>query len=161
MKLDSRIIEGKKPLTGFDIEEAKKFIGKKCYFGLDCESFENLNSKTPYILEKVFGEGDGYFLDSEDHIKWDFCLPCEWVSENSEEPEEPEESEEPEERDDLEDFLNIWFGCSSFGANGNLEVGKWSKLESLDLPFSKERVGYLIAKYLLEVPDSENPRVPF
>lgn len=61
----------------------------------------------------------------------------------------------------MEDFTHIWFGCSSFGANGNLEVGKWSKLESLDLPFSKERVGYLIAKYLLEVPDSENPRVPF
>lgn len=81
MKLDPRIKEGKKPLTGFDIEEAKKFIGKKCYFGLDCESFENLNSKTPYILEKVFEKGDGYFLDSEDHIKWDFCLPCEWVKE--------------------------------------------------------------------------------
>ena len=31
MKLDSRILEGKKPLDCFDVEEAKQFIGKKGY----------------------------------------------------------------------------------------------------------------------------------
>ena len=149
MKLDSRIKEGKKPLACFDTEEARQFIGKECYFSCVGTDFGDLKYCAKGIMRLVAGECPFAFEDDEgNHHGCTYCLPCEWVSENSEEPEEPEESEEPEERDDMEDFLKIWFGCSSFGANGNLEVGKWSKLESLDLPFSK-------------VPDSENPRVPF
>ena len=32
MELDSRIIEGKRPLTCSDVDIAKQFIGKKGYF---------------------------------------------------------------------------------------------------------------------------------
>lgn len=32
MELDARIVEGKKPLTCLDAEQAKLFIGKECYF---------------------------------------------------------------------------------------------------------------------------------
>ena len=31
MKLDSRIIEGKRPLSCIDTDEAKQFIGKKVF----------------------------------------------------------------------------------------------------------------------------------
>ena len=39
MKLDKRIIEGKKPLSCIDTDEAKQFIGKQGYF---CRGFVNI-----------------------------------------------------------------------------------------------------------------------
>lgn len=39
MKLDPRIIEGKKPLTALDTDVAKQFIGKECYFADNIEDF--------------------------------------------------------------------------------------------------------------------------
>ena len=62
-------------------------------------------------------------------------------------------------RKDYEDFLKIWCGCSEFDENGDLHCGKWSKLETLKLPFSEERTVYLLKKYVIGVDDSENPRV--
>ena len=43
MKLDSRIIDGKKPLTCFDSDEAKQFIGQEGYFSNDKTDFQDLN----------------------------------------------------------------------------------------------------------------------
>lgn len=42
MKLDPRIKEFKKPLTPFDTEEAKKYIGKECYFSCVSTDFGEL-----------------------------------------------------------------------------------------------------------------------
>lgn len=81
MKLDSRIIEGKKPLTCFDVEEAKKYIGKDCYFASKFENFENL-SKVPHAtLHNVDDSPVPFQCYDEDGV---FCydcfiLPCEWV----------------------------------------------------------------------------------
>ena len=43
MKLDSRIIEGRKPLTCFDTDEAKQFIGQEGYFANSIDEFCDLN----------------------------------------------------------------------------------------------------------------------
>lgn len=44
IELDKRIIEGKKPLTCLDTEQAKQFIGKQCYFADNIEDFSNLDN---------------------------------------------------------------------------------------------------------------------
>ncbi len=41
MKLDSRILKGKKPLTCFDLKEAEKFEGKEGYFSDRPRDFAN------------------------------------------------------------------------------------------------------------------------
>ena len=103
MKLDSRIKEGKKPLTCFDAEMAKQFIGKECYFS-SCESdFQKLNlfrnppsvdwyryCKSRLIAVSEETNSDIYCFitppvsDANHNSNFKFCLPCEWV--NSEEP---------------------------------------------------------------------------
>ena len=55
MKLDSRIIEGKKPLTCFDSEGAKQFIDKDGYFANSIDEFCNLNN---VIYGKLFDVDD-------------------------------------------------------------------------------------------------------
>ena len=83
MKLDSRILEGKKPLTCFDIEEAKKYVGKDCYFSSKFEDFENL-SKVPHAtLHNVDDSHTPFQSYGKDGVLcYDcFILPCEWVKE--------------------------------------------------------------------------------
>lgn len=66
-------------------------------------------------------------------------------------------AEELEDKD-LDDFLTLWFVCSEFDENGDLQVGKWSKLNGdWKLPFSEERAAYIIGKFLFDLDDSENP----
>lgn len=78
MKLDSRIIEGKKPLTCFDIEEAKHFIGRKGYFSDNVTYFANLNDDIatlgmvndsdwnyPFMATGQFSGRARYFLPKE------------------------------------------------------------------------------------------------
>ena len=62
-------------------------------------------------------------------------------------------------REDFEDFLKIWCGCSEFDERGDLQCRKWAKLDTLDLPFSKDRTAYLLRKFVLKQSDNENPRV--
>ena len=69
MELDSRIKEGKRPLTCFDTEQAKEFLGKECYFS-NCKShyknlsaFEKFVSLTDYCigeLTAIMDLGIGY-----------------------------------------------------------------------------------------------------
>lgn len=83
MELDSRIIEGKRPLTCFDVEEAKKYIGKDCYFASKLESFENL-SKVPHAtLHNIDDSHTPFWCYGDDAVLcYDcFILPCEWVKE--------------------------------------------------------------------------------
>lgn len=87
MELDKRIMSGKKPLTCFDVKEARQFIGKECYFSNYLCNFNNINSIAPRaLLHNITEDKDasnpyyscpGYFA---------YCLPCEWVEEEKKEP---------------------------------------------------------------------------
>jgi hypothetical protein len=81
MKLDKKIKDGKKPLTCFDIEEAKKYVDKDCYFASKFENFENL-SKVPHAtLHNVDDNPVPFqYYDDDGIFCYDcFILPCEWV----------------------------------------------------------------------------------
>lgn len=86
MKLDTRIMDGKKPLTCFDAEEAESYVGKECYFSDDMFPFANMSDKTNDsliyrgTLLKVWSDGsDPYETDSQRF--YTYCLPCDWVTE--------------------------------------------------------------------------------
>lgn len=60
MKLDPRIVEGKKPLDCFDAEEAEKFVGQKGYASDDVSTFTDLDFCESGKLEYVVKEnGNG------------------------------------------------------------------------------------------------------
>ena len=89
MEFDKRIIKGKRPLTCFDIKEARKYVGKLCYVSNSYDCFRDLKN----LVEEVI------LIDVEDcetpfHFyidnKREFCLPAEWVK-----PEEPEKKYRP------------------------------------------------------------------
>ena len=85
MKLDSRIIEGKKPLTPFDTEIAKQFIGRDCIFANDITAFSWFSTlhkgklscidDEPRPFKSYSTNGSGRVLASN------FILPLEWVKE--------------------------------------------------------------------------------
>ena len=89
MKLDKRIKEGKRPLNCFDTEQAKQFIGKKCYFSDDARDFMNLDKADGdtlfYVaeLQNIWTAEEYCFADNSNDYR--FILPFEWVK--------PEESE--------------------------------------------------------------------
>ena len=100
MKLDSRIIEGKRPLSCFDTEQAKEFLGKKCYFSDRLCTFNQLLYAYSYVTADILvskekylyvgelltvGDSDGscYEAGINGEAEWfQFCLPCEWVKES-------------------------------------------------------------------------------
>lgn len=99
MELDSRIIEGKRPLTCFDTEQAKEFIGKECYFSDQLCTFNKLLDAYSYVTADILvskekylyvgelltvGDSDGscYEAGINGETEWfQFCIPCEWVKE--------------------------------------------------------------------------------
>ena len=99
MELDKRIKEGKRPLTCFDTEEAKAFIGKECYFSNDMSRFGDLNCS---VEKKEIKKAELTHVSNTDPcyeipgFYYDFCLPCEWVK-------EPEKKYRPY---SLNEFLN-------------------------------------------------------
>ena len=114
MELDKRIKEGKRPLTCFDVEEAKKYIGKDCYFASKFERFENLSIVSHATLHNV-DDGPVPFqcYDDDGVFCYDcFILPCEWVK-----PEEPEKKYR--EYKDLDEFFDVT----------GLEIGDLIKLK--------------------------------
>ena len=97
IELDKRIIEGKKPLTCFDAEQARNFVGKKCYLTNDISLFSDLDSfketegcsDAPYVgvidrLTNINKELSMVFDTT--FLCWKFCIPCEWVKEEKKEP---------------------------------------------------------------------------
>ena len=90
MELDKRIIEGKKPLDCFDTEQAKQFIGKKCYFSDEARDFMNLDKADGdtlfYVaeLQNIWTAEEYCFADNSND--WRFILPLEWVREEKTEP---------------------------------------------------------------------------
>lgn len=84
MKLDSRILEGKKPLDCFDAEIAKQFIGKKGYFSDYLSEYTRITNAEEDVLQSLDEHHDEAYVGT--HNKWGFFLPAEWVKE----PKEPE-----------------------------------------------------------------------
>lgn len=86
MELDKRILPGKRPLTCFDTEEAREFIGKEGYFAEYLTEFTTIvRYMKRAMLTEIDEEGQRCFKDAADGDYWDYFLPAEWVK-----PEEPE-----------------------------------------------------------------------
>ena len=86
MKLDSRIIEGKRPLSCLDTDEAKKFIGKKGYFAGDLSIFKNLDYFDKWTLQEIKDDPCRCFKDGCLGEWWYYFLPEAWVQEKEPEP---------------------------------------------------------------------------
>lgn len=78
MELDKRIKPNKMPLTCFDINKAKQFIGKNCYFSLTIEQFENLDKCQKATLTDIL-DCPTPFVGMYDNRNFCFIMPCEWV----------------------------------------------------------------------------------
>ena len=87
MKLDKRIISGKKPLDCFDVDIARQFIGKKGYFGTHESQFMDFDTCSKCVMEEL-KEVDNYddcpFI-SKGGCSYRRFLPAAWLK-----PEEPE-----------------------------------------------------------------------
>ena len=112
MELDKRILPGKRPLTCFDTEEAKKFIGEKGYFNNNLSRFCYLKNCTPAYLRNIFVRNESCFEASR--IDWPntdykYFLPAEWVT-----PEEPECKWRPFTLDDFVKRFDLEVGTRVF-----------------------------------------------
>lgn len=113
MKLDERILPGKRPLTCFDTEQAKEFIGKKCYFSDDARDFMNLDKADGdtlfYVaeLQNIWTAEEHCFADNSNDYR--FILPFEWVK-----PEEPEKKWRPFTLDEFIDRFDLEVGTRVF-----------------------------------------------
>ena len=81
MKLDSKIIEGKKPLDCFDVDIAKQFIGKKGYFSDSLGWYSVLKSTWNGTLDDIESQKEQCFYDCENEGYFHYFLPAEWVKE--------------------------------------------------------------------------------
>ena len=81
MKLDSRIIKGKKPLDCFDVDIARQFIGKKGYFGTHASQFMDLDLCPKCVVDelKEIDEYDNSPFISAGGCCYCYFLPAEWV----------------------------------------------------------------------------------
>ena len=86
MKLDPRIIKGKKPLDCFDAEEAEKFVGQKGYASDDISTFTDLDfcesGKLEYVV-KENGNGICYpysVVTDYNRKEYAFFLPKSWTA---------------------------------------------------------------------------------
>lgn len=86
MRLDPRIIEGKKPLTCFDTEEAKQFINHTGYVTDDATRLVDVDQITPRLLTDVRDDSGVCFKTNEGNY-WRYFLPKEWVKSTDEEQE--------------------------------------------------------------------------
>lgn len=77
MELDKRILPGKRPLTCFDTEEAKEFIGKKGFVADELKQFCDLNKVQESTLKNVWSNETYCFVSSVTGYK--YFLPAEWV----------------------------------------------------------------------------------
>ena len=82
MNLDPRIIEGKRVLTPFDIEEAEEFNGLSGYFSNLNADFKHLENAAHGVLNLTFGEHPYRYTDDEGITSNSGCLyflPDAWV----------------------------------------------------------------------------------
>ena len=76
MKLDKRIFPAKRPLTCFDSEYAKQFIGKTGFVTNELNQFRDLNQIKEVTLGNVY-QTEIYCFSSVTGYK--YFLPSEWV----------------------------------------------------------------------------------
>lgn len=84
MELDKRIIEGKRPLTCFDVEFAKQFIGKEGYFAHYIDDYADLENTVLGTLgstEDTYHESFVCTEETSDNYYYKFFMPSEWVEE--------------------------------------------------------------------------------
>lgn len=82
MKLDKRIIIGRKFLDCFDTDTAMQFINEKCYFGEDITDFEDISKLPCSMLYSVDNSSAPYDYYKEGILhSAGFILPCRWVKE--------------------------------------------------------------------------------
>lgn len=96
MELDSIIIEGKKPFTCLDIEQAREFEGKLCLFSSLLGNYKNISEYSEYpqytgiltIRDKFDSpmSEECPYMNGNDGYFYEFALPLEWIKE----PEPPE-----------------------------------------------------------------------
>lgn len=98
MELDSRIKEGKRPLSCFDVEEAKQFLGKKGYFSDFFSKYAHISNTNEDVLQSLDEHHDEAFLSTCN--RWEFFLPAEWVK--------PEEHEEIYRAFSLNEFSELY-----------------------------------------------------
>ena len=77
MKLDKRIFPAKRPLTCFDAEYAKQFIGKQGFVTDDLKQFCDLNKTLKGELRNVHHHEDDCFISPI--MGYKYFLPSEWV----------------------------------------------------------------------------------
>lgn len=86
MKLDSRIMKGKRPLDCFDADIARQFIGKKGYFAEDLSIYANVGYAEARTLQEIADNKTHCFKDNVIDVRWSYFLPEEWVKEKEPEP---------------------------------------------------------------------------
>ena len=169
IELDARI---------YDIEDIKtvitadeKDVGKMGWFANSIQNFKDLEGsngikygKLLYLTDLDYGgdKSDKCFV-CDNQWAYRYFTPADNVRTKEQLKEYKEwidriNSETDEECQDKEDYLKIYFICGSFDSRGDFKHS-WKKLETAEFPFSKERVQYLLKKFVLGLDDSENPRV--
>ena len=106
MKLDARILPGKRPLGCFDTEAAKEFIGKEGYFCRAEHLFSDAKKiGSTSVLAHIQPKDPAPFvpqivIDCDQLYGYEYFLPAEWLK-----PEEPETKYRPF---SLNEFLKIF-----------------------------------------------------
>lgn len=103
MKLDARILPGKRPLGCFETEEAREFIGKEGYFcryGYLFSDARKIGSTN--VLAQIKPEDPAPFIPYDRPCSYEYFLPAEWLN-----PEEPENKWRPfKDHAEYKEFLN-------------------------------------------------------
>lgn len=154
MKLDKRIIEGKKPLDCFDTEIAKQFIGKKGYFADNDYAFIDITSDDYPICYGTLTGVDEFqrisFYDNFD-VRHYYFLPEEWIKE-PEKKYRPYSLSEWIEQYEIGDIIH--YRCKSDGTElrhmylGTRHRSEYKMITLGDASYSLER---LFEEYEIEV----------
>lgn len=115
MKLDKRILPGKRPLGCFDIETAKEFIGKKGYFCRAEYLFSDARKiGSTSVLAQIKPEKPAPFvpqiaINRDQSYGYEYFLPAEWLK-----PEEPENKWRPFTLDEFVKRFDLEVGTRVF-----------------------------------------------
>ena len=85
--LDPKIKQGKKPLTGFDLDEAQDFIGEDGFFSDSVTGFVTLNFTRQGTLLGIATDENYPFLSGDNDNTYRYFLPKEWATDIEPEPE--------------------------------------------------------------------------
>lgn len=152
MKLDTRILKGKRPLTCFDSDEAKQFIGKECYFSDSPKSFEDLD-RTDWNLGEICQKGTLKSVSSDINYPFNatknnsfavfrYCLPLEYIGNHT----ELDPDKTPEEAlNELSNFLHKLSTKGKFAGGPN--SGNHKQAVLILRSFQEILMAYLESKY--------------